>query len=109
MEWINQAKSSLHIYYNHTSHGSQIPDGMTGLASFKGSAYAWNSSGTGGALHLADTNSTDLGNSNWPGITRNYLNSHPEINVVMWSWCGQVSTASEASINNYLNAMNQLE
>lgn len=21
MEWINQAKSSLHIYYNHTSHG----------------------------------------------------------------------------------------
>jgi hypothetical protein len=27
----------------------------------------------------------------------------------MWSWCGQVSSASSADINTYLNLMNQLE
>jgi len=109
VEWINKAKSDLHIYYNHTSHGSQVADGMTGLVGFKGGTYAWNSSGSNGALHLADTYSTDLGNSDWPSITRNYLNSHTNINVVMWSWCGQVSSAKEADINSYLSNMSQLE
>ena len=27
----------------------------------------------------------------------------------MWSWCGQVSSASSADINTYLSLMNQLE
>jgi hypothetical protein len=27
----------------------------------------------------------------------------------MWSWCGQVSTATERDINTYLNLMEQLE
>lgn len=109
VEWINKAKSDLHIYFNHTSHGSQIPTGMTGLVNFRGSQYAWNSSGSNGALYLADTCSTDLGDADWPNITRNYLNSHPNINVVMWSWCGQVSGSTEAYINTYLNNMSQLE
>ncbi len=108
-EWINKAKTNLHIYYNHTSHGSQVSDGMTGLAGFKGSAYAWNPDGSNGALHLADTYSADLGNSGWPSITRDYLSRHPNINVVMWSWCGQVSGSSEATINTYLSTMSQLE
>ena len=34
--WINQAKATLHIAYGHTSHGSQLTDGMTGLAAWKG-------------------------------------------------------------------------
>ena len=33
-QWITKAKSDLHIAYGHTSHGSQITTGMTGLASF---------------------------------------------------------------------------
>jgi len=41
--------------------------------------------------------------------TRTYLNTHPEINVVMWSWCGQVSSATETDILTYLNLMNGLE
>ena len=108
-EWISSAKSNLHIYYNHTSHGSQITSGMTGLAGFKGNAYAWNANGSNGALQLADTYNTDLGNKDWPEITRSYLKKHPEINIVMWSWCGQVSGASEDYIKTYLNAMDKLE
>ncbi|MFO8239740.1 MAG: hypothetical protein R6T90_01945 [Dissulfuribacterales bacterium] len=30
-------------------------------------------------------------------------------NMIMWSWCGQVSGASEDDINTYLGLMNQLE
>ena len=119
--WINQAKTKFHIGYQHTSHGSQIVDGMTGLAAWKGSLYAFNNGGSNGALDLRDydlytyayssgtVQAEDLGNPNWVQNTRNYLNAKPQINVIMWSWCGQVSGASEAGINDYLNLMNQLE
>lgn len=119
--WINQAKSSLHIGYQHTSHGSQITTGMSGLASWKGSLYAYNNGGSNGALDLRDCDlasyayssgtvrADDLGNPNWYENTRNYLRAKPAINVIMWSWCGQVSGASESDINTYLSRMNQLE
>jgi uncharacterized repeat protein (TIGR01451 family) len=116
---IVQAKSTLHIAYGHTSHGSQITDGMTGLTAFAGapnggSSYQWNNGGSGGALDLRDTPFTgadDLGNPDytaWATATRNYLNSHPDINVVMWSWCGQADTTAD-NINTYLSLMSQLE
>ena len=43
-EWIEEAKRALHIGYGHTSHGSQLTSGMTGLVSFA------NSGGLGLAL-----------------------------------------------------------
>lgn len=114
-EWIEQAGESLCIAYGHTSHGSQIIDGMDGLVGFRGRPYAFNASGAGGALELRDTpfpGANDLGNPSrtaWAGATRAYLDTHPEVNVVMWSWCGQVSDATEADINTYLNLMDTLE
>ncbi len=112
---IAQAKESLHIAYGHTSHGSQIITGMTGLTGFRGAAYSFNAGGTGGALDLRDTpfsGAYDLGNPNrtaWAGATRAYLDANPEVNVVMWSWCGQVSTATAADIDTYLSLMDELE
>jgi len=88
---------------------------MSGLVGFAGTLYEWNGGGTGGALDLRDTpfsGAEDLGNPNrtaWAQATRNYLNSHPDVNVIIWSWCGQVSSASEADINTYLNLMSALE
>ena len=114
-EWILQSKSNLHIAYGHTSHGSQLTTGMSGLVSFKGDLYAYNSGGTSGALDLRDTpfsGAYDLGNPDrtaWATATRNYLDAHSEVNVIIWSWCGQVSSASEDDINTYLNLMDQLE
>ncbi len=119
LEWINHARSDLHIAYGHTSHGSQITTGMTGLASFAnapngGSAYAWNEGGTDGALDLDDSpfsGASDLGNPNrtaWAGATRTYLDANPDVNVIMWSWCGQAD-GSEADIQTYLDLMSQLE
>ena len=112
-EWIEKAKANLHIAYGHTSHGSQLTSGMTGLVDFKGDKYAWNNGGSGGALDLHDyAMSGDLGNpdrTSWEQETRNYLEDNPDVNVIIWSWCGQVSGASEKNINTYLGLMSGLE
>lgn len=114
-EWIIKAKDSLRIAYGHTSHGSQITTGMQGLVSFKGELYSYNSTGANGALTLRDapfSGASDLGNPNrtaWETATRTYLSSNPSINVVMWSWCGQVSSAAEQDIDTYLELMSGLE
>jgi hypothetical protein len=112
-EWISSAKQNLHIAYGHTSHGSQITDGMTGLVGFKGSLYSWNNGGTGGALDLHDYGlAGDLGNPDrtaWASVTRTYIAAYPDVNVIIWSWCGQVSTATQTDINTYLSLMASLE
>jgi hypothetical protein len=114
-QWIKSAKSSLHVAYQHTSHGSQLVTGMYSLPGFKGSLYSYNEGGTGGALDLRDeaiAGGYDLGNPDrtaWASKTREYLNSHAQVNVIMWAWCGEVSTATVTDINTYLNLMSQLE
>ena len=112
-ESIDAAKKNLHIAYSHTSHGSQITDGMTGLVSFKGTGYSWNNGGSGGALDLHDyAMSGDLGapdRTSWATQTRTYLAANKDVNVIIWSWCGQVSTSTEADITTYLNLMEALE
>lgn len=121
---IEQAKTNLHIAYGHTSHGSQLTTGMTGLVAFANggglglslpdNTFTWNNGGTGGALDLHDYfQSGDLGNPDretWAQRTRDYLDdpSHSDVNVIIWSWCGQVN-ASEEQIDLYLALMNQLE
>ena len=101
-EWIDQAKSDLHIAYQHTSHGSQLITGMNALENFPdfGVKYEWSDNGANG-LDLDDygiPGCADLSQGDWidgngvtPWVTatRNLLdnptNSH--VNVVMWSWC----------------------
>ena len=123
-EWIIAAKQNLHIAYGTTSHGSQLPYGMTGLVDWKGDFYAWNKGGTNSALDLREfsgssfgypevsTVAYDLGNPNytaWAAATRQYLAIHPEINVVIWSWCAHMATGDASVIQNYLNLMAALE
>ncbi len=119
---INNAKSKLHIAYGHTSHGSQITDGMTGLAAWKGSKYAYNNGGSSGALDLHDyAMGGDVGSyPDWVNNTRAYLgtpdsatgrgSTNPDVNVIVWSWCGQAASRTEQSmIDTYLAPMAQLE
>ena len=123
-EAIQAAKDTLHIGYGHTSHGSQLTTGMTGLVGFangggKGLSlpsdfFAWNNGGSGGALDLHDYfKPGDLGNpdrTTWASRTRDYLDdpANNDVNVIIWSWCGQADT-TETNINLYLSSMNQLE
>lgn len=112
--WIDQAKQTLHIAYGHTSHGSQLTTGMAGLVTWKGAQYAFNNGGTGGALDLRESvfiTALDLGNPDrtaWESATRTYLAQNPTINVIIWSWCGQVD-GSESDIQLYLDLMDGLE
>ena len=51
-----------------------------------------------------------LGDLTWEATTRSHLEGYGSSrNFIMWSWCGGVSDNTEAGINIYLNAMNQLE
>ena len=89
-----QAKARLHIAYGHTSHGSQLTSGMSGLVAFadrggKGLAlpkgiFAWNRGGTGGALDLHDYAMTgDVGYyPDWVNHTRTYLNNRQNARVM---------------------------
>ncbi|MBN1251426.1 MAG: hypothetical protein JXR51_14445 [Bacteroidales bacterium] len=114
-DWINTAKENLHIAYGHTSHGSQIIDGMTGLMNWKGDLYKWTNGDTEGALDIRDgVIAGDLGHNGdlaWESTTRSYLDDYrnEDINVIIWSWCGGVSDNTEGGINIYLNAMDKLE
>lgn len=115
LEYINRAKQDLVIAYGHTSHGSQLITGMEGLVNFAGRDYTFSQSQNDTILTIYDTpfsDAYDLGNPNrtaWADATRDYLETHSEVNVVIWSWCGQVSDASEEDIELYLTLMNNLE
>ncbi len=122
---INRAKSALHIAYGHTSHGSQITTGMSGLVNFANSGgkglslpyniFAWNNGGAGGALDLHDyAMEGDVGYyPQWVNNTRSYLDNpaNDDVNVIIWSWCGQVDSKYAAGTleSEYLMPMQQLE
>ncbi len=135
-EWaVIQAKANLHIAYGHTSHGSQLVDGMgengTELDNFLSNSsvynttpglYVWNEGGTDDALDLDDyAMPGDVGYyPQWVNNTRTYLGvldpntgrgtSHPDVNVIIWSWCGQAAGRTQQSmIDTYLAPMTQLE
>jgi len=112
--WINAAKANFRISYGHTSHGSQIVTGMTLLKQQYGALYNFSYSGGSGVLSLHDCEPTgDLGNpdrTTWAQLTRTLLDKPGnDRNLIMWSWCGQVSSATEADIAAYLSLMSQLE
>ena len=138
--WIEEAKETLHIGYGHTSHGSQLTDGMTALVDFANGGglglslpddiFQFGSTGSGGGayLHLFEGDgygSGDLDHDcgyypHWVEETRAYLGtpdpvsgrgqSHPEMNVIIWSWCGQASGYNEQQmVERYLTPMSELE
>lgn len=113
IEWVNQAKEDLKIWYGHTSHGSQITSGINNLQNNIGEPYTYNSSGAGGALSYQEQTGVDLGHNgdtSWAQVTRNVLNQPGnDRNVIMWSWCGGCSDNTEQGINIYLNKMTELE
>ena len=125
LEQIERAKASLHIAYGHTSHGSQLTEGMAGLVDFangggKGlalpeNAFAWNQGGSDGALDLHDyALCNDVGYyPDWVVCTSNYLDdpAHTNVNVILWSWCGQMDDKYEAGTltNEYLAPMAAFE
>jgi hypothetical protein len=133
---IAQAKADLHIAYGHTSHGQHISQGLKTLDQFmtgKGypaGTYALDYLGAGkddpAVLDFRDARyygstvmipgAFDLGRAvsgtnytEWIQTTINTINDFPELNVIIWAWCGQVSYCPDQVIVDYLNNMSQLE
>jgi hypothetical protein len=122
---IIDAKDSLHIAYGHTSHGSQVSDGMDGLVEFANNGgrgltlpadiFAWNDGGTDGALDMHNNAmSGDVGYyPDWYNNTISYLEdeANSNVNVIMWSWCGQVGDKYSNGVlwDEYLGPMASLE
>lgn len=118
------AKETLHIGYGHTSHGSQLIDGMTKMVGFINGGglglkyptdfFRFNRGGSKGGLDLHDGfQPGDLGNpdrTTWADRTRKYLDDpkNAKVNVILWSWCGQAD-AKESEIDLYLQTMSKLE
>lgn len=114
---VEQAKGMFRISYGHTSHGSQIVSGMEVIRN-QSSLYDYNNDGSNGALSFHDCDplfqdALDLGNPNrtlWAQRTRELLETPGnDRNLIMWSWCGEVSSATEQDIDTYLGLMSQLE
>jgi len=122
--WIEKAKE-LTIHYAHTSHGDQVWQGVENLESqyLKYSIVRRKSSTEGlppiedpPALRMYDGNPDETyiqPNDYWYGDdgknrtravagTENY-------NFSMWAWCGQVSSALETYIQEYLDTLNGFE
>ena len=122
--WLEQAKQ-LTVHYSHTSHGSQINSGILNLES-QHSTYsvAIRTSGTAGlpppedppALRMYDGNPPETSispNDYWDGDsgrdrTRAVADTG-DYGFSMWSWCGQVSSATQNYIQIYLDTLNQFE
>jgi len=98
---FSSVRSTFTIYYSHTSHGSQLITGLSMLENEDSGLY--------GRPTIHEDDWIDLGDPHWDSLTRDYLNNHPETNLVMWSWCGQLSWYSEEEVNDYLTKMGQLE
>jgi hypothetical protein len=122
-KYIDKARTTLHIAYQHTSHGTQVARGIFGLPDFKkGDDLLFgitNNSPISGKLDFRDnameryaskgTDATDLSHDETAFIdaTRRFLDDpkNAEINVVMWSWC---NIAGHKVATSYLPGMDSL-
>lgn len=113
---IQAAAATLHVAYNHTSHGSHLVTGMEALAAFPdfGNLFRWSVDGSTG-LQLADhgipCDVPDLsqgdfidanGVTPWVTCTRAFLDApaNDHFNVVMWSWCSINAHDAQRYVDN---------
>ena len=122
-EYIDKARTTLHIAYQHTSHGTHVSRGLFGLPDYKNGDDALfditNNAPESGKLDFHDyaissyaapgETAIDLSadETGFIQATRNFLDddANDDINVVMWSWC---NIAGHDVATNYLPGMDVL-
>jgi hypothetical protein len=111
--WVKQVKKNIKIYYGHTSHGSQLIHGLRSIEAQVGSKYRIAAGLTlpreSDALCIRDRGDTYDPGDFFPTIP-GALSSSPEINVVMYGWCGQPGGNNwQSLVNNYIDIMKSLK
>ncbi len=117
--YITTARTTLHVAYNHTSHGTHVSYGVFGLPGFKtGDAAKFGvTNGTVDPAKLdfrdnaisgaySDLSQADADWATWRDQVRAYLDAsvNASINVMMWSWCD----ITGHSVSTYLSSMQTL-
>lgn len=123
-QWLEAAKA-LTLHYAHTSHGSQIVSGT----------LAFEAANPNYRIAVRESSSAGLPNAENPIALRVYDGNPPETYIEpndywdgsaalnrtravaaaglydfsMWSWCGQQSSNSTATVQTYLGNISQLE
>jgi len=106
-EWIITVKNNFWLYYQHTSHGSQIVKGADRIetALYRLVRAEEVLPNVAGALnmyedeHPRECNFWADTDTNIPG-----LNKYAKINIAIWSWCCELNSAG-TSINRYFSGM----
>jgi hypothetical protein len=117
LDAIQNAKDSCKWHYVRLSHGRQLTEGMSIIeAADAFYAVIWPKSG--GSLPdeegtLCIYSAAYSADGYWYGsginITRNVLESTPDLNISAFSWCTELNTASASYVQSYLTAMQTLE
>ena len=122
--WIEQARQYV-IHYAHTSHGSQILSGLNWLEA-RNPKYNVNIQESGSVVLPSDATALRVyDGNNYSGNTYitpdMYWESEDGINHTrstldtgwfdfsLWTWCGQMSSYSEAQVQTYLDVLAQLD
>lgn len=110
---IIAAANNFRIYFGHTSHGMQITIGLQVLQQNLGVPYLvaadWSLPSAANTLCIRDRTDTWAPEDFFPTVP-DALAKNPEINTVMYMWCGQPETAEwQALLQDYISRMNALE
>ena len=112
--WLEAVRRNLKMYYGHTSHGSQITIGLQDIQTQYGGAYnvaitQGSLPSDSGAFAVLDASTYEWSADFYPTVP-GVLNANPQINVVMYMWCGQHSGLSwKTALDTYLADMQSLE
>lgn len=115
--WIEAAKQNVIWSYGSTSHGTQLVAGAEFLSSnVNPPSYNFLQQwiippNQGDPLYLRMGNNSGFAwnASAFLDNVRNMLDTAPQANTFMWSWCGEMSWLSEGEVQQYLDMMTQLE
>jgi hypothetical protein len=122
LAWIAQAKT-LALHFGHTSHGSQILTGLDWLMNQNAQytvdiRYTVEPSGGANGVQIYDGNNYNGDNYITPEMYWSTIDGLSHTRSVaesgafqysMWAWCGQQSGNDDATVDQYLGALNQLE
>jgi len=120
--WLEAARDRVAFVYGHTSHGSQLVSGADYLRDHVDPArFAFRTADLVIPPHSSPTalRAGEDGDRWWDESTflesaREHLEAAhaaepDQIRVFMWSWCGEQSVNSEATVRHYLSMLGRLE
>jgi len=119
--WIDSVQAKMKFHYAHTSHGSQL---ITGLTMIENNFAGYDFAVLGSALPLEEgafcifdgqedgtyiTPDKYWRTASGMQKTVNVITNNQDINVSMWSWCGEMSTNDSAEVERYIDSIEVLE